>query len=149
MLDNPGDEVFGALAARLGLHPEFKVLGPVVGLDPIAMVDVLERRQRATEGLFHHDGMLEPATDADVSSALVNRGTSVWHPHQVSGAYIATVTQPLVVDKAEALLVDVGEPWATWHLAWLRVVEPTLSPGRLVMAGTESTAVVTGRAAVG
>jgi hypothetical protein len=57
VLHNPGDEIFGALTARLRLRPKFKILKPVIRSPAILVMHVLEGLKRTTERLFHDVAM--------------------------------------------------------------------------------------------
>jgi hypothetical protein len=61
-LPRPGDEISHALALWLVHDPELEVLRPVVVLQPIAMVYLLMREQRAAEHLAHDQDVLEHVT---------------------------------------------------------------------------------------
>jgi hypothetical protein len=56
--DNPGSEILGALPAWLWLHPQFKVLDPVVVANAVDVVDVLVRLELAAEMRFHDEAVL-------------------------------------------------------------------------------------------
>jgi hypothetical protein len=49
VVHDPRDEIFRALAARLGLNPKFEVLRTVVRLDAVFVMHVLERLKWSTE----------------------------------------------------------------------------------------------------
>jgi hypothetical protein len=60
VLDDPRGEVLRALAERLWLHPKFEVVGPIVGPNPVLVVDVLERPQWSAERALHHHVVFVP-----------------------------------------------------------------------------------------
>lgn len=62
-LHNPGDQVFDALAVRLGHSPQLQVLRLVIGPDSVPMVDVLTR--------LEHGPVLQLGALAHVRGALL------------------------------------------------------------------------------